>query len=213
MFLSWRLAPLFALLCIHVPGAQGADKVSPKAGSVTAIRFPLKLIPESSTADAASVLQSQGFKQDDGVSDSKKMSDITGAITYKHFKSDNLNLEYWNGKLFNLRVNHSGIDGCENMILIYKDAISFIKNSYDLSKAKMSSGPNFGSKRCKNYMDEGSVIWGAVTKDYQISVDSFWSDDRYYVYVSYLYMPTQRAIDAQESGEMKKSDERARSNL
>ncbi len=53
----------------------------------------------------------------------------------------------------------------------------------------ISKGAKFGSKKCKDYMDESLSNLTLKNGPWQYVVDSYWYDGGYYVYIKYQFLP------------------------
>lgn len=92
-------------------------------------------------------------------------------------------------------ITSQDYDDCDDMASAKESIIAALAAKYKGSKAKIQKGPKFGSKKCKDYMNEGLTSYTIQTSDWRYVIDSYWNDGAYKVYAAYIYLPRDRIVD------------------
>jgi hypothetical protein len=91
-------------------------------------------------------------------------------------------------KIYETTLASPKFDECSEMASAKAALMAAILTKYSKG-AKIKKGPKFGSEKCKDYMEEGITNYSLEKGKWLLTVDSFWYEDGYTIYVSYRYQP------------------------
>ena len=99
--------------------------------------------------------------------------------------ADSVGSEY---KIYETTLTSPKFEECSEMASAKATLMAALVAKYSKG-AKIKKGPKFGSEKCKDYMEEGITNYTLEKGKWSLTVDSFWYDGGYNIYVSYRYLP------------------------
>jgi hypothetical protein len=108
---------------------------------------------------------------------------IWGEITYGKFHPRKIALNFIDGELLGVDLIQEASQ-CSDGIQANKDAISFVEKTYGYSSKE--NGSDVTVDHCLNVAPQ-NVRWLTESKDYAISLNSFYQEGRYHIDLSYFF--------------------------